>query len=166
MSEPLETRESLIDFIQGVSDQDLWNGRAREKFSAVLRVLKSAPASQAQKELEAIHEAVKNIHDIVLEPSDTYTVRLVKDFLLAYLKATAPASREAAPAIGVDAMVNRFLGWSLPKTFSPDCGISFDGRKPDQWNPNGKGWPVGTNLLNADEAKEMLEYLLAGAPST
>lgn len=61
----------------------------------------------------------------------------------------------------VSAMVDRFLGWPLPKGFSPDCGISFDGRKADQWNPNGKGWPIGTNLLSADQARQMFEYALA-----
>ena len=53
-------------------------------------------------------------------------------------------------------MIDRFLGWPLPKTFAPDCGISFDGRKPDQWNP-ARTWPVGTNLFSADEARQMLE---------
>jgi hypothetical protein len=59
-----------------------------------------------------------------------------------------------------DEMVNRFLNWKLPASFSPDCGISFDGRKPDELNPHGKGWPVGTNLLTAIEAREMLEHVL------
>mgnify|MGYP000735863363 CR=1 FL=1 len=45
-----------------------------------------------------------------------------------------------------DEMVSRFLAWRLPVTFSPDCGISFDGRKDDEWNKN-KTWPTGTNLL-------------------
>lgn len=57
-------------------------------------------------------------------------------------------------------MVDRFLRWPLPKTFAPDCGISFDGRKADQWNPNGKGWPIGTNLFTADEARQMFEHVL------
>lgn len=52
-------------------------------------------------------------------------------------------------------MVNRFLGWKLPKEFSPDCGITF---KP-LGHPN--GWPSGTNLLHAGQAKEMFEYCLA-----
>ncbi len=56
-------------------------------------------------------------------------------------------------------MVDRFLGWKLPKTFHPDCGISFDGRKDDEWNKN-KTWPIGTNLFTADEALEMLRYVL------
>jgi hypothetical protein len=63
------------------------------------------------------------------------------------------------PNDGVKEMVNRFLGWPLPKTFGPDCGITFDGRKDDEWNKN-KSWPIGTNLLTADEAKAMFEYCL------
>jgi hypothetical protein len=58
--------------------------------------------------------------------------------------------------------VNRFLAWPLPKTFAPDCGISFDGRKPDQWNPV-RQWPVGTNLFTAIEAREMFEHCVADA---
>jgi hypothetical protein len=64
-----------------------------------------------------------------------------------------------APTPNVKAMVDRFLGWPLPRTFGPDCGISFDGRKDDEWNKN-KTWPVGTNLFNADEARAMFEHVL------
>ena len=53
---------------------------------------------------------------------------------------------------GIKVMVNRFLGWSLPEDFNPDCGISFDNR------PEGYSWPTGTNLLNAGQAKAMFEY--------
>lgn len=51
-------------------------------------------------------------------------------------------------------MVDRFLCWELPKDFAPDCGISFDGRHDDDLNKN-KTWPVGTNLLTAEQAKKM-----------
>jgi hypothetical protein len=64
-----------------------------------------------------------------------------------------------APTPDVKAAVDRFLGWKLPETFSPDCGISFDGRKDDEWNKN-KCWPVGTNLFNAEEARAMFEHVL------
>ena len=60
-------------------------------------------------------------------------------------------------------IVDRFLGWPLPKTFSPDCGISFDGRKDDEWNKN-KTWPIGTNLFTAEEARQMFEHALADTP--
>ena len=57
-------------------------------------------------------------------------------------------------------LVDRFLCWKLPKDFNPDCGISFDGRKDDEWNIN-KQWPVGTNLFTASQAKSMFEHLLS-----
>ncbi|HJV75455.1 MAG TPA: hypothetical protein VJ654_14610 [Noviherbaspirillum sp.] len=64
----------------------------------------------------------------------------------------------AADAGGQDIkeMVNRFLGWELPETFAPDCFISFDSERAEQH----ESWPIGTNLLTADQAKEMFEYCL------
>lgn len=61
-----------------------------------------------------------------------------------------------------DEMVNRFLWWSLPKDFAPDCHISF--KLPDPvLNPN-PTWPVGTNLFTADQARAMLEHVLETTP--
>lgn len=62
-----------------------------------------------------------------------------------------------------DEMLTRFLGWPLPKDFAPDCGVSFDGRKDDDFNKN-KTWPTGTNLLNAAQARAMLEYVFHTQP--
>ena len=57
----------------------------------------------------------------------------------------------------IDKMVDQFLSWPLPKGFAPDCGISFiENRSPHCW-------PVGTNLLTADQAREMIAHMLAGA---
>ena len=52
-------------------------------------------------------------------------------------------------------IVDRFLGWKLPEHFGPDCGISF---VPPE-HPN--SWPIGTNLLTADQAQEMFEHCLS-----
>lgn len=71
---------------------------------------------------------------------------------------TTPMEPAATPVV-TEEMLNRFLGWRLPEGFCPDCGISFDGRKDDQWNKN-KTWPTGTNLLSSDQARQMLEYVL------
>lgn len=58
----------------------------------------------------------------------------------------------------IRAMVDRFLGWRLPKDFAPDCHISF--KLPDPTlNPN-PSWPTGTNLLTADQAERMFESIL------
>lgn len=56
-------------------------------------------------------------------------------------------------------MVDRFLSWPLPVGFSPDCGISFDGRGKDAMGYE-KQWPVGTNLFSAEQARNMLEYVV------
>lgn len=56
----------------------------------------------------------------------------------------------------VKEMVNRFLGWKLPRNFSPDNGIWFD--RPD----NQQFWPIGTNLFTADEATAMFEHCAGG----
>ena len=59
----------------------------------------------------------------------------------------------------IDEAVNRFLRWKLPKDFYPDAGISFartvnGEERSDAW------WPVGTNLFTAQQAREMLEYVI------
>ena len=56
-------------------------------------------------------------------------------------------------------MVDRFLGWRLPEDFAPDAGISLNRTYTDNF-----GMPSGTNLLHAGQAKEMLEYVVGGAP--
>ena len=43
-------------------------------------------------------------------------------------------------------MVDRFLAWE-----APDGGIEF--------HPNLPSWPIGTNLMTADQAKQMLNHV-------
>lgn len=58
-------------------------------------------------------------------------------------------------------MVQQFLMWKLPTSFSPDNGISF--KPPYSEEPlRSRHWPVGTNLLSAHEAETMLRYILEG----
>jgi hypothetical protein len=76
---------------------------------------------------------------------------------------TAQASK---PEPDIDAMVNRFLCWPLPKDFYPDAGISFDrmvnGKPREDQGP--AWWPVGTNLFTAEQARAMLLHVLGGKP--
>ena len=58
--------------------------------------------------------------------------------------------------IDIDKMVNRFLQWDLPQDFNPDAGIEFIPPENPAWHP------IGTNLLNADQAREMIVFLLSG----
>lgn len=58
-------------------------------------------------------------------------------------------------------MVGRFLGWKLPEDFAPNCHISFDREQLKTWPAY---YPSGTNLLNYDQAKAMLEHVLQPSP--
>ena len=49
-------------------------------------------------------------------------------------------------------IVDRFLGWSLPENFNPDCGITFE--------KISNMIPIGTNLLDAMQAEEMVRDIL------
>lgn len=55
--------------------------------------------------------------------------------------------------VDVSHMVDRFIGWKFPDNFNPDGGIRFT--PPTKWG----GWPTGTNMLDAVQAKEMFEYV-------
>jgi len=76
-------------------------------------------------------------------------------------------------AIDIDAMVSRFLSWTLPKDFAPDGRVKFDrvflvfdgfdGAKPiDISDAPDHYWPTGTNLFTAEQAKAMIEHILVG----
>ena len=58
----------------------------------------------------------------------------------------------------LEQMVSRFLGWKLPEDFAPDCQIIFD---KDRASQPPHSWPIGTNLLDARQAKAMLEEVTA-----
>jgi hypothetical protein len=63
----------------------------------------------------------------------------------------------------LDQMVDRFLGWKLPLDFSPDCGISFKRMCNEGTLYPRRNEPIGTNLLDATQAKAMLEHVAAPA---
>lgn len=79
----------------------------------------------------------------------------------------------ASPSMGcytpaeaeIDAMVGRFLGWSLPEDFCPDAGISFEPEYNHDYNasrglPPSRHSPTGTNLFDADQARAMIKHIL------
>lgn len=61
---------------------------------------------------------------------------------------------QAGQVADIKSMVDRFLAWPLPQDFHPDSGISFTPPSNPAW------WPTGTNLLSAEQAKAMFEYVL------
>ena len=67
------------------------------------------------------------------------------------------AALERLIARRVASAVDRFLGWQLPDDFAPDCYIRFDRESCEP----GAMWPVGTNLLTAEQAEHMLRFVFA-----
>ncbi len=62
----------------------------------------------------------------------------------------------------VNYMVQRFLQWQLPDTFSPDGGISFE-KTVNRGTPyEFRHRPFGTNLLTAEEARTMVNHMIEG----
>lgn len=62
----------------------------------------------------------------------------------------------------IKVMVDRLLCWRLPDSFSPDAGIAFT--KPSELYPHMEQtehmWPTGTNLLDAEQAEQMVRHML------
>lgn len=74
-------------------------------------------------------------------------LRKALELLDAHYGGTAEHPASVAP------LVDRFLSWRLPESVCSDLCVT----RRDYPHPR-----VGTNLLTADEARQMIEYLLAG----
>jgi Holliday junction resolvasome RuvABC endonuclease subunit len=61
-------------------------------------------------------------------------------------------------------MVDRFLAWRLPDNFNPDGGVSFKREFNEHTAHPMKHQPVGTNLLDAQQAEEMVRHMINGLP--
>lgn len=60
-------------------------------------------------------------------------------------------------------MVDRFLGWRLPKPWNPDNGVSYQ-RPNYAHQPADHDWPSGTNLFDAGQAEAMVRYMVEEMP--
>ncbi len=95
-------------------------------------------------------------------PLDTRTIReMIAD------RKAAPTSSTPGGELLTDAqikhMVDRFLGWRLPKPWHPDNGISYQ-RLNYARAPADHDWPTGTNLFDCDQATAMVRYMIEGLP--
>jgi hypothetical protein len=61
----------------------------------------------------------------------------------------------------LDRLVNRFLAYSFPEDFHPDGGITFEKFGNVGTKHQYTRRPMGTNLLDARQAREMFEHLFA-----
>lgn len=77
-------------------------------------------------------------------------------------RVTGAQPAPSVPDDMVERAVTRFLSWKLPKDFHPDGGVVFIPTK-GRWYDS-PHWPCGTNLFNAQQARDMLRHVLAAAP--
>jgi hypothetical protein len=80
----------------------------------------------------------------------------------------APAQSPAVTNDQIKYMADRFLGWKLPENFNPDGGISFERLKNPHHHPEASPFypmPVGTNLLDAEQATAMVRHMIEGMPA-
>jgi hypothetical protein len=63
-------------------------------------------------------------------------------------------------------MVDRFLSWKFPEDFDPDGGISFKKISNEGTHWPYKNHPTGTNLLTADQARQMILFMISGMPES
>lgn len=61
-------------------------------------------------------------------------------------------------------MVDRFLQWKLPENFNPDGGIKFEPTINAHTGRPYEHGPVGTNLLDAQQALAMVRHMIEGLP--
>lgn len=61
-------------------------------------------------------------------------------------------------------MVDRFLTWQIPESFQPDGGISYTQVINAHTGRPYEHGPVGTNLLDAQQAAAMIRHMIDGMP--
>ncbi|TXH43042.1 MAG: hypothetical protein E6Q97_34795 [Desulfurellales bacterium] len=63
-------------------------------------------------------------------------------------------------------MVDRFLGWKIPRDqFYPDGGVSFDREPFNTHTPHPMVYePTGTNVFDAVTATAMVRHMIDGMP--
>jgi hypothetical protein len=109
--------------------------------------------------------------DFPLEKSGFGYVAYSSDLGWLVWQASWSARREQKPVAGhplsseqMKHLVDRFLGWRLPKPWHPDNGIKYE-RPHYAHLPADLDWPTGTNLFDAEQAKAMLLYMIEGMPA-
>src|SRR6185312_15606024 len=124
----------------------------------------------SEKMIDEVFAFVRQVANC--ETSDQGNIRTARELVKRLeSSATDPTSPQTAwmtmTEDQIKHMVDRFLGWKLPRdSFNPDCGISFD-KKPFNVHTAHPSLyePSGTNLFDATQADAMVRYMVAGMPS-
>lgn len=79
------------------------------------------------------------------------TVNALRDAVIAISALPPETGAQPQEKLPLEALVSRFLGWKLPKSVCSDLCVTHSNHPHER---------SGTNLLTADEARQMLEHVL------
>ena len=137
----LEALENSMKFV--------WADPEREAGFDAIDAIKQALAAPVQEQIELAKQIWREDQRRIAELSAE----------IDRMKAAQPVAPD------INAMVGRFLAWKLPKDFYPDSFIIFDREKHDAWGGYPNSWPTGTNLLNVEQVRQMLEHVVGTSPA-
>jgi hypothetical protein len=115
-------------------------------------------------DLKTLHQVAISIflHQLLMRSQHKTEMAGILDAIAAELRDQPDRPGETAITPNqVKYMVDRFLGWRLPKDFNPDAGISYT--RPN-YEPNVDATPSGTNLFDASQAAAMVRHMVEGMP--
>ena len=130
-------------------------GAGSDMFSHLERLYKNAEIATDiiagfQKQIEEL----KGINNIMEEEIETLSNAVTQNELeeLRGKPLILPSTEQIeARKKAIDGLVDMFLAWELPRTVCSDSCVTVK---------NYNGQRTGTNLLNANEAKQMIKYLI------
>ena len=172
MNEPIDELITYADHTQGcmvaaghdecTCGYDDAEGKAQAAWDA-LKAENAGLAAECAHYRQALSNMSKIAKRYLYDLDDAYQFAILADAALSAVPSDSPAGVKSEPHLETtmsnvtDEMVNRFLGWKLPRDFMPDAGIAFTAPK----HPG--HWPIGTNLLTAEQARAMLEHVLSAS---
>ena len=110
-----------------------------------------------QRTLVDLLGIMRDCHQI----GDWESKKLAEAQYMALIGGKAPEDRKAKPTDeDIEAMTQRFLSWELPRNFNPDNGITFRPVVNEGTEFEHRYKPIGTNLLDHTQAKQMIHYVL------
>ncbi len=151
VQEPVTLNRAGVQKLLGQSGYDNANPEEMAAFISGIRhreaeMLDTPPAAPVQEP----NEADELLRHLGLDPQ---TYRTDGGAINRMKVKAALAHPDEYPRMGsMDAMVNRFLTWPVPASVYPDGTPGQPGR-------------TGTNLLTADEARQMLEHVVGTPPA-
>lgn len=117
-----------------------------------IRTIFGIPQLESLKDIMNFASAAKNMAIIMKAEIEDYKKKIAENNeTISYMGNKLQAAEAELKKCDTDEMVSRFLQWQLPIDFAPDGGISFTAGTHTQ--------PIGTNLLTATQAKQMIEFM-------